>query len=180
MAEIKSTLDLVLEKTRHLNLSSEEKQKQSDIEIGRKIKGLVQKYQDGTIARQKLHQECERLKKEYKQPDESLFITEILNHLDLDQDNRALIGLLKDLYQLDPAQLEALFDDYREALEAVAAYRKVKLREDLAQKYRISGSAVVPNLAADAEWNAESREIRAKFVLKLAQVKADLTAVQPR
>ena len=49
MAEIKSTLDLVMEKTRNLTLSSEEKQAQKQIEIGNRIKGLVQKFQGRTV-----------------------------------------------------------------------------------------------------------------------------------
>jgi hypothetical protein len=38
LAEIKSTLDLVMERTRNLTLSSEEKQAQKQIEIGNLIK----------------------------------------------------------------------------------------------------------------------------------------------
>ena len=43
MGEIKSTLDLVLEKTKHLSQSSDEKQAQirKDVEI--RIKGILQK-----------------------------------------------------------------------------------------------------------------------------------------
>ena len=47
MGEIKSTLDLVLEKTKNLNLSSEEKQEQKQKEVENRIKGMMQKYQDG-------------------------------------------------------------------------------------------------------------------------------------
>ena len=49
MAEIKSTLDLVMEKTKNLSLSSEEKQTQRNKEIEGRIRGLLQKYQDQLI-----------------------------------------------------------------------------------------------------------------------------------
>ena len=39
MTEIKSTLDLVMEKTRHLILSDEEKQEQKENEFKKKLKG---------------------------------------------------------------------------------------------------------------------------------------------
>jgi hypothetical protein len=46
MAEIKSTLDLVMEKTKNLNLSNAEKQDQKNKEMESRLRGLVQKYQD--------------------------------------------------------------------------------------------------------------------------------------
>lgn len=48
MAEIKSTLDLVLERTKHLSQSSEEKQAQKQKDIANRLNGLLQKYQDST------------------------------------------------------------------------------------------------------------------------------------
>jgi hypothetical protein len=50
----------------------------------------------------------------------------------------------------------------------------VELRENLAQKHFISGSAVVPNLEADEEWQAEAAELRSKFGSLLNEVKGKL------
>jgi hypothetical protein len=47
-------LDLVMERTRNLTLSSEEKQAQKQIEIGSRIKGLLQKLQDGLLTKNQL------------------------------------------------------------------------------------------------------------------------------
>ena len=44
MGEIKSTLDLVMEKTRNLTLSSEEKAEQKYDEIYKQVKGFLLKY----------------------------------------------------------------------------------------------------------------------------------------
>ncbi|MBW2432576.1 MAG: hypothetical protein JRF36_03165, partial [Deltaproteobacteria bacterium] len=49
MGEIKSTLDLVMEKTRNLNLSDEEKQDQKNKEIESRLNGLLQKFEDQII-----------------------------------------------------------------------------------------------------------------------------------
>ncbi len=46
MGEIKSTLDLVMDKTRHLTLSDEEKQEQKEKEFKKNLKGPTQKFQD--------------------------------------------------------------------------------------------------------------------------------------
>lgn len=65
MAEIKSTLDLVMEKTKNLNLSSEEINEQTDKEIQGKLNGLLQKYKDGFLVREKLERELATIQKKY-------------------------------------------------------------------------------------------------------------------
>ena len=72
MAEIKSTLDLVMEKTRNLTLSSEEKQAQKQIDIGNRIKGLVQKFEDGLLTGNQLKRNYDSFKKDADLPDDSL------------------------------------------------------------------------------------------------------------
>jgi hypothetical protein len=93
MGEIKSTLDLVLEKTKNLTLSSEEKETQKQ--------------------------------KEY--------ITASQNRIE-------------------------------------------RLREDLAQRHNISGSAVLPNLDVDEQWRQESHELRTGYEDQLNWVKDNLLA----
>jgi hypothetical protein len=178
MGEIKSTLDLVMEKTKHLNLNSEEKQKQLNIEIGKHINGFLQKFQDGTLTRAQLIEECARLLKGHNLSSNAIVVGEILNRLDLSTDNREWMDLLKDLFDVSTGPLEKLLDAYQEAMNSVASYRRVKLRENLAREHHISGSAVVPNLAADAEWLAESGDVRSQFELKLDEVKSGILAAK--
>ena len=49
MAEIKSTLDLVLERTKNLTLTEEEKKSLQRKELEGKIRGWGQKYLDGLM-----------------------------------------------------------------------------------------------------------------------------------
>ena len=65
MGEIKSTLDLVMEKTRHLTLSQEEKDSQKKVEVHKRLKGLVQKYRDNLLKKDGLGKELEILNKTY-------------------------------------------------------------------------------------------------------------------
>ncbi len=48
------------------------------------------------------------------------------------------------------------------------------LKESLAQKYLISGSAVVPNLEADEKWLLEAHELRSGFEEKLSRERGKL------
>jgi hypothetical protein len=65
MGEIKSTIDLVMEKTRHLTLSREEKDAQKKVEVHKRLKGLVQKYQDNLLRKDRLEKELDILNKTY-------------------------------------------------------------------------------------------------------------------
>ena len=77
MGEIKSTLDLVMEKTRHLSLSSAEKQKQKSIEIENRIKDLLQKYEDQIVSTDNLKTEFDKIKTEFSLSDDTNFIKKI-------------------------------------------------------------------------------------------------------
>ena len=167
MGEIKSTLDLVMEKTKNLSLSTEEREKQKENEIGKKIRGMLQRLQDQALTMDQLNSEYERLKKENNLSDNTLLMNEIFNRLDLDKHNQELLALLKDLCGASTKEIESVLNDYQDAINAAASYRMIELREDLAQKHYISGSAVVPNLDADEIWQTEARDIRTKFEQKL-------------
>ena len=167
MGEIKSTLDLVMEKTKNLSLSTEEREEQKEIEIGKKIRGILQRLQDQTLTMGQLNSEYDRLKKENNLSDNTLLMNEIFNRLDLNKHDQKLLALLKDLCGANAKEIESILNDYQDAINAAASYRMIELREDLAQKHYISGSAVVPNLDADETWQAEGRDIRTKFEQKL-------------
>ena len=105
MGEIKSTLDIVLEKTKHLSLSNEERDNQKTAEIEKKIKGLLQKFQDQTLPEKRLSSEYEKLKKEYHLSDDSIFMSEVFLRLDPDKDNQQLLALLKDMCKANTQEI---------------------------------------------------------------------------
>ena len=163
MAEIKSTLDLVMEKTRHLTLSDEEKQEQKENEFKKNLKGPAQKFQDQAINKRELKKEINNLIKTYDLKDETIIIREFLNRLGFNQDNQSMLALLNELWSIDITKLEAIFNDYNETIQTEAQKRMEEIKENLAQKRFISGSAVVPNISADDEWIRKFQDIKDKF-----------------
>ena len=85
MGEIKSTLDLVMEKTRHLTLSQEEKKAQKEIEVNKRLQGLLQKYQDNLLKKENLKKELDHLKIEYDLDVNKMLAKLLLNSLKIDQ-----------------------------------------------------------------------------------------------
>jgi hypothetical protein len=176
VAEIKSTLDLVMEKTKNLTLSAEEKQAQKQLEIENRMKGLVQKLQDGLFTNSQLKVEYESLKKESDLSDNSLLVREIITRLDPDRDNQILLGALEECCRFDAATIRADLKAYRDDYQRAARKRSAQLKEDLARNHYISGSAVLPNLDADEKWQQKAQEMRWQFEQKLNQATDKLIA----
>ena len=166
MGEIKSTLDLVMEKTRHLKLSQEEKEEQKQDEIQKRIKGLIFKYQDKLINKQQLKKDLEDLRSSYRETADQVLRREILGGVDLDKDNTSHLELLKEICGLEVSGLEAVLHDYQGLIRESADNRAKEAKESLFKKRFISGSAVIPNLGRDTEWLANVRAIKNKFAEK--------------
>ena len=75
---------------------------------------------------------------------------------------------------MNSAAIEAVINDYRNAYQKTSENSMEELKDNLAQKYIISGSAVVPNLETDEQWRRKVRELRSIFVARLSLEKVKL------
>jgi hypothetical protein len=174
MGEIKSTLDLVLEKTRHLSQTSEEKQAQTQKDTENRIKGMLQKYIDGLFSIEQLQRDYEKFAAEFKLPDHTSLAGQIINRLDPAQDNRALFEVLDHCCHLDSSGLADLINQYQAGYQTAAQSRMDALKEGLAQRHNISGSAVVPNLETDEKWHQKAQAMISTVKDKLNQERVKL------
>lgn len=172
MAEIKSTLDLVLERTKHLSFTEEEKTAQRTKDIQRAFAGMMQKYQDSLLSKAELQAEIERTKREFGLEDNSLFIDDVVNRIALTQDNRLALDLLEDLFGIATEDLKTIMEEFETTVTREAAQRKDRAVVRLREEHGISGSAVLPNLSADPDWSEELRGIVGKFEQDLTREKA--------
>ena len=173
MGEIKSTLDLVMEKTRNLKLSDEEKQAQKQSEVASRIKGLLQKLQDGLIPESQFQAKYEQLKTEFGQSDDSPLIDEIFSRLDPDAETGIFLNILTTCCHFETARISSMIENYGETCQAAERKRSLQIEEILASKYLITGTAVVPNLDADEEWQQQLKDMRGHFEKQLNHLKAE-------
>jgi hypothetical protein len=178
MGEIKSTLDLVMEKTKNLSLSDEERQGQKNKEIGSRIRGLLNKFQDEAISMDRFNSEYQVIKKEYSLmgTGNKHLIKEICDQIELAKDNQALFELLAELKVPDFEMLSSVLLEFQAVSDTAARERRKILKDQLAKTHFISGSAVVPNLDNDNEWRKETEEITVEFKAKLNEAKSKLLA----
>ena len=166
MGEIKSTLDLVLEKTRDLTLSEEEKQDLAREELDKKIQGLVNRFVSGMLNFDRFKEEMDTV-----DPDEPSTVREMVKrHLialfDFDGNNEAIVSALREVLGLDVAPLEILQGDYRSEREK-AEEERAKEGLDALRTRGIAGTAVIPNLNKIPEWNRFLDELGKKYQERL-------------
>lgn len=174
MGEIKSTLDLVLEKTRHLSQTDEEKQAQKQKDIANRLNGLLQQYQDRMLSLTQLQRAYEKLKTEFNLTEHTALADRVIRRLDPDQDNRALFELLKHCCQLDYSGLAEVIHNYQAECREASHNRMEPIKERLARDYHISGSAVVPNLDSDEQWLLESQKRRSGYEEKIKRERVNM------
>ncbi len=176
MGEIKSTLDLVMERTRHLTLSDAEKAEQNITAFNKGLKGLLLKFQDGLLKIEEFKRSFASLRETHGVENDDAALKAISGEIGLDENNERMLVLLDAMCGLSGESLTSVVDEYRAAMDQRAEQRRREVGQILMKTRRISGSAVIPNLAKDEIWIKESRSMKDKFNQILEQEKAGLTA----
>ena len=174
MAEIKSTLDLVMEKTRNLTFSSEEKLALKVEQAQKAFNGLLQKYLDGQLELEELQQGVAGLQEKHALSDRGVLRQALTDKLAPESMLGPLLMLLEQVFDCDTEVLRALGEDYRSEIAARADDRRRQLAAYFEERHGISGSAVAPNLEADEKWKEEAAVLHKLFSAKLEDEKARL------
>ena len=160
MGEIKSTLDLVMERTRHLSLSKEEKQQQQHAEFEKRLAGLLQQYADQRLSVETFFKGIAQLEQETNITDQKMVYRAVLNRIVPDQDNREWILLADKLNPSIGRELEKQLAAYTLRKNEILEDGRKRLQEHLTQNHGISGSAVVANPNKDAFCRQELAALR--------------------
>lgn len=157
MAEIKSTLELVMERTQHLHMTEEDKRRQADEEFTEAVCRLVSKRLDGQIGMDRFKTELNRLS-EMDGACKMRAAVEILRRIDPLTDSSPLLDLMEHGLGLDISSIEAALKQFGERLHSEQDRAVERTRADLFKK-GVSGGAVIPNVEADAEWQEKRRQM---------------------
>jgi hypothetical protein len=161
MAEIKSTLDLIMEKTKSFSLSDEEKQNIRQQELTGKIRGWIQKYQDGLMDLPAIKSTMKEMNAD-KEILRGIYLSEILNRIEPAMDNARLLALIAEGFSADTGPVVHLL----EAFQTEWCNIQDKYRTDALKHLTdngISGSAVHPNLSADEKLNLVLEQMKEEF-----------------
>ena len=169
MGEIKSTLDLVFEKTRNLTLSDEEKLSLAREKLDKKVQGLCNRYLDNFFSVSRLKDEMEKIASNDRELAYSCLKKFLLSRFDLDGNNSLIMSALGEIARWDITSLKNLQKEYNAEKEGTKkAFTEKSL---LALKESgVSGSAVVVNLDNIPEWNEFLKTLRKRYQERLQTI----------
>lgn len=162
MAEIKSTLDMVMERTRHLTMSDRDRQEQAEAEFAAAVNRLAQKYLDGEIEIERFQDDFDRIEANPSVSKKRIAAAEVGKRIELSGDNRRLFDLLKSGLRMDISGIETVLKEFREAMDTEEQNSIGTMLESLRER-GISGSAVLPNPEADEDGLKRRDEIFREF-----------------
>lgn len=169
MAEIKSTLDLVLERTKNLTMTAEEKEDLHRRELEGTLRGWVHKFMEGLLNIKTLKSEIEKASPGFDEVSRKILKGLLLEHLDPEGDNKKVLQALKEILGLKKEAYAAAAEDGRKRLAAEKSRLLETMRKRLADR-EISGSAVTPNLSKEEAWDRLRREALAAFHKRTALI----------
>jgi hypothetical protein len=176
MSEIKSTLDLVMERTKHLTLNETEKEGQKKADLKKRLNGLIQKYQDQMIKPTELFSHLNELTTTFGRGVEKQMANEILSRIDVEADDDRLLALLGDHFGLEISTLRMIQSEFRQAIQTGKIKRIDILKSELSDNHGISGTAVIPNIEIDPEWQQERNAIIKRLQIQMEAERNRLTS----
>ncbi|OPL15482.1 MAG: hypothetical protein AVO39_08025 [delta proteobacterium MLS_D] len=169
MSEIKSTMDIVMERTRHLSLSEEEKARHKQEEFKKRLGGLLAQYEDGLLPAAKLQERIDALRNEIAVEDRRAVMDILADRVDPDGDNKRVFELLADWAPDLHDALEKILTDHREQRTALVDKTLERLRDEL-RREDIEGSAVVPNPEKDPSYREHLNDRRRETIARIKAV----------
>jgi hypothetical protein len=169
MGEIKSTLDIIMEKAKKLTVTEKEKVAFKRKEFEGKIRGLVQKYLDSFIDLDRLKVEIAPLQREGEEMVRELIEEDVLGRIQLGQDNDPLLDMVSKTISMNTDPIRELLNQFEKRMDREKESREKMLEEELRER-GISGSAVIPNLNGDEKWLRTVSELNQLFKEKMREL----------
>ncbi len=162
MTEIKSTLDIIMEKAKKFSVTEEEKQGFKRQELEGKIKGLVQKTLDGILHSERLQAEVAALQAKERDLVDKILKEEVVARMEPGPNSEALLKILETIVGPSSAAAKRVLAEFENKAEKQKESHRKALLDSCKQK-GISGSAVQPNLDADPGWARVRMEMKTRL-----------------
>ena len=154
MADVKSTIDLIMERTKNLSASREERESWQRQEREKHIRGLIQRLLDYSLTLDDVKEELDKERKKGPAAEVRALVGQALaGHVNPETDNERLFRIVSELAGTPEKSLQDVLRACQAEFFAVKTALMERQRGELESR-GISGSAVLPNAEADPQWAA--------------------------
>ena len=177
MGEIKSTLELAMERTKKFTISEKEKEGIKQKEIMQKATRLFHRYREAQLSLNNILKEIDKMERKTAITVKELLLSQWIDALSLEDDDERILKGIESLKgrSVDEIKQEFyhLFAQYQSEKENVKEEVKVRFTEAL-KKDGICGSSVEPNLEGGELWKKEIEKLDHSYRMKLEEIKEQL------
>jgi len=165
MAEIKSAIELAMERTKHLIMEKEEKEVFAAQEVESRLKALLRRYMEDMIDKEKVAEEYALIKGDESHK-KSVVISFFMEQFNFRENDKKLINLF-DIAKIDLPhairdEIETIQKKFQEEMEK----RREVMSERVASRLKtmgIEGDGITPNLEAWSDWEKEVKALEEVF-----------------
>ncbi len=177
MGEIKSTLELAMERTKKVAISEKEKEEIKQKEVLQKATSLFHRYREGHLSLNEILKQIGKMEKKTAATVKELLLSQWIDALSLGNgDERILKGIeslkgrnLDELKQ----KIHYLLSQYQVVKGTIKEEVRVQFTKDL-RRDGIYGSAVEPKLEGGELWKKENEKLDQIYKVKLEEIKEQL------
>jgi len=177
MGEIKSTLELAMERTKKVAISEKEKEEIKQKEVLQKATSLFHRYREGHLSLNEILKQIEKMEKKTAATVKELLFSQWIDALSLDDDDERILKGIESLKQRNinevKKQFHHLLSQYQREKEKIKEEVKVQFTEAL-RKDGIYGSALEPKLEGGELWKIENEKLDLSYKAKLGEIKEQL------
>ncbi len=177
MGEIKSTLELAMERTKKFAVSEKEKEEMKQKEVLQKATSLFHRYREGHLPLNEIMKEIEKMEKKTATTVKEFLLSQWIDALSLVDDVERILKGIESLKQRSINEVKekfySLLSQYHEEKEKVKEEVTIQFTEAL-RKDGIYGSAVEPKLEGSDLWKKEIEKLDQSYRMKLEEIKKAL------
>lgn len=169
MGEIRSTMDIIMERARGLTVTDEEKREFRERELTGRVRGLIQRFLDGLSDIDRFREGIAPLEERDRDMTRRTLRNQCLELIIPGQDNEPVLEILEKVAGIEVTSVRFALEDFVSKLDRLRKAREKKLMERLAAR-GISGSAVMPNPEAGPEWAGMVMKVREEFEKRISSL----------
>ena len=177
MGEIKSSLELAMEKTKKFAISEKEKEEMKQKEVLQKATSLYHRYRDGLLPLREILKQIERMEKKTAAAVKGLLLSQWIDAISLDDEEEKILKGIESLEEKNIDEIKRRFrylvSQYQREKENVKEKARLQMIADL-RKDGIYGSAVEPKLEGSELWKKEIEKLNHSYKMKLEEIKEPL------